>query len=229
MKSRAHFAQHHCSSTRPAAPINPQLKPHACSPSVQKRRARFRSGSGSYRLSVLSNPSLPYTNTYRPNNIGSIIPVGHLGRKTGYEALRQLAQNDPILQRSFQKLLRVRYVLLGRAEDAQRYQPGHGLLLWIHGSADRPSPKSGNAKRYRGLFRVGTQHIRTSASSYTHTHTQKEKKKRQWGCRRASMASSEAPSRGLLTPVRDAVELQQGQLFLNQKISVTPFEYGRML
>lgn len=158
MKSQTYFTLHHCSLTRPAAPIHLQLKTPRLFPSVQKCKALFRSGAGSYRLSVISNPSLLYTNTHRPIIIWSIIPVGHLRSKTGYKALRQLAQNDPILQRSFQKLLRVRYVLLRRAEDAQRYQPGYGLFLWIHGSTDRSSPKSDNAKRYRGLFRVGTTH-----------------------------------------------------------------------
>lgn len=61
--------------------------------------------------------------------------------EAGHQALPQLAQDDPILQGGLEELLRVRYVLLGRAEHPQRDQPGHRLLLWVHGSADRSSPK----------------------------------------------------------------------------------------
>lgn len=53
-------------------------------------------------LSIISYIELfPYTNTHRPTTIYSISLGGHLRCKPGYEALRQLAQNDPILQRSF--------------------------------------------------------------------------------------------------------------------------------
>lgn len=47
--------------------------------------------------------------------------TAHLGREARNEALRELAQDDTILQRCFQKVLRVRYVLFGRAEHSQRY------------------------------------------------------------------------------------------------------------
>lgn len=157
MKSQIYFTLHHCSLTRPAAPIHLQLT-LVCSRVYKSGRPASVLGLVLIDCQLFRTPPfLTQTRTDRLS-IWSIIPAGHLRSETGYEALRQLAQNDPILQRSFQKLLRVRYVLLRRAEDAQRYQPGYGLLLWIHGSTDRSSPKSDNAKRYRGLFRVGTTH-----------------------------------------------------------------------
>lgn len=62
-------------------------------------------------------PSITW-NLYWPKLTKS---TAHLGREARYEALRELAQDDTILQRCFQKVLRVRYVLFGRAEHSQRY------------------------------------------------------------------------------------------------------------
>lgn len=69
-------------------------------------------------LSFSTDPSLPITKSRVSIGLSLLKSTTHLRSESRYEPLRELTQDDTILQRCFQKLLWVCYVLFRRAEHS---------------------------------------------------------------------------------------------------------------